>query len=166
MHRWNVCFLFLKIIYSSSLTYKRGYIPINPLFVVVQLLSRIWRFGIPWTACSTPGSPVLHYLLEFVQIHVHWVGDAIQPSHSLQSPSPPALNLSQHQGVFQWVGSSHQVARVLEKPIISWYYCKSEIHLTPQPTKHHRLAQPTFNVVRKLTFVYSWAKSLNTKPIL
>ena len=64
--------------------------------------------------CSTPGFPVLHYLLEFAQIHVHWVSDAIQPSHSLSSPSPPALNLSQHQGLFQWVGSSHQMAKVLE----------------------------------------------------
>ena len=64
--------------------------------------------------CSTPGSPVLHYLPEFVQIHVHWVGDAIQPSHPLSSPSPSALNLSQHQGLFQWVGSSRQVAKVFE----------------------------------------------------
>ena len=64
--------------------------------------------------CSIPGIPVLHYLLEFVQTHVHWVGDAIQPSHLLSSPSPPALNLSQHQGLFQWVGSLHQVAKLLE----------------------------------------------------
>ena len=63
---------------------------------------------------STPGLPVLHRLSEFAQTHVHWVGDAIQPSHSLSSPSPPALNLSQHQGLFQWVSSSHQVAKVLE----------------------------------------------------
>ena len=64
--------------------------------------------------CSTPGFPVLHYLPEFAQTHVHWVGDAIQPSHPLLSPSPSALNLSQHQGLFPWVGSSHQVAEVLE----------------------------------------------------
>ena len=51
---------------------------------------------------------------EFTQIHVHWVGDAIQLSHPLSSPSPPALNLSQHQGLFKWVSSSHQVAKVLE----------------------------------------------------
>ena len=51
--------------------------------------------------------PVLHYLPEFVQTHVHWVGDAIQPSHPLSPISPPALNLSQHQGLFQWVSSSH-----------------------------------------------------------
>ena len=63
--------------------------------------------------CSTPGFPVLHYLLELAQTHVHWVGDAIQPSHPLLSPSPPAFNLSQHQGLFKWVSFSHQVARVL-----------------------------------------------------
>ena len=63
--------------------------------------------------CSTPGLHVLRYLPELAQTHVHWVSDAIQPSHPLSSPSPPALNLSQYQGLFQWVGSSHQVAKVL-----------------------------------------------------
>ena len=58
---------------------------------------------------STLGLPVHHQLLEATQTHVHWVGDAIQPSHLLSSPSPPALNLSQHQGLFQWISSSHQV---------------------------------------------------------
>ena len=53
--------------------------------------------------CSTPGFPVLHYLLEFAQTHVHWVGDAIQPSHPLLSPSPPIINLSPYQGLFKWV---------------------------------------------------------------
>ena len=66
------------------------------------------------TDCSMPGFPVHHQLPEFTQTHVHWVGDAIQPSHPLSSPSPPAFNLSQHQGLFQWVSSSHQVAKVLE----------------------------------------------------
>ena len=64
--------------------------------------------------CSTPGLPVHHQLPESTPIHVHWVGDAIQPSHPLSSPSPPALNPSQHQGLFQWVNSSHEVAKVLE----------------------------------------------------
>ena len=64
--------------------------------------------------CSTPGFPILHHLPEFAQIHVLSVGDAIQTSHSLLPPSPPAFNVSQHQGFFQWVGSSHQVAKVLE----------------------------------------------------
>ena len=64
--------------------------------------------------CSRPGLPVHHQLPEFTQTHVHWVSDAIQPSHPLLSPSPPTLNLSQHQGLFKWVNSLHQVAKVLE----------------------------------------------------
>ena len=63
---------------------------------------------------STPGLPVHHQLLEFTQTHVHWVSDAIQPSHPLSFPSPPAPNPSQHQSLFQWVNSSHEVAKVLE----------------------------------------------------
>ena len=63
---------------------------------------------------STPGFPVHHQLQEFTQTHVHRVGDAIQPSHPLSSPSPPAPNPSQHQGLFQWVSSSHEVAKILE----------------------------------------------------
>ena len=63
---------------------------------------------------STPGLPVHHQLLEFTQTHVHRVGDAIQPSHPLSSPSPPALNISQHQGFFQRVSSPHQAAKDLE----------------------------------------------------
>ena len=64
--------------------------------------------------CSTPGFPVHHQILDLAQTHAHWVGDAIQPSNPLSSPFPPALNLSQHQGLFQWVRSSHQVAKVLK----------------------------------------------------
>ena len=64
--------------------------------------------------CSTSGLPVHHQLLELTQTHVHQVCDTIQPSHPLSSPSPSAFNLSQHQGLFQWVSSSHQVAKVLE----------------------------------------------------
>ena len=64
--------------------------------------------------CSMPGFHVLHYLLEVAQTHAHWVSDAIQPSHPLSSPSPPALNLSQHKCLFQWVGSLHQEIKVLE----------------------------------------------------
>ena len=63
---------------------------------------------------STPGLPVHHQLPESTQTHVYCVSDAIQPSHFLSSPSPPALNLSQHQGFFKWVSSMHQVAKVLE----------------------------------------------------
>ena len=64
--------------------------------------------------CSTPGLPVHHQLPELTQTHVHQVGDAMQPSHRLLPPSPSAFSLSQHQGLFQGVSSSHQVAKVLE----------------------------------------------------
>ena len=74
---------------------------------VAQLCSTLWPHG-----CSTPGSPVHHP--ELAQTHVHRVGDAIQPSHSLLSPSPPAFSLSQHRAVFQGVSASHKVAKVLE----------------------------------------------------
>ena len=63
---------------------------------------------------SKPGLPVYHQLPEFTQTQVHWVGDAFQPSHPLSSPSPPAFDLSQHHGLFQWVSTLHQVAKVLE----------------------------------------------------
>ena len=64
--------------------------------------------------CSTPALPVDHQLPEFTQTHVHWVGNAIQPSHPLSCPSPLAFNLSQHQSLFKWVSFSYQVAKVLE----------------------------------------------------
>ena len=64
--------------------------------------------------CSMPGLPVHHQLPEFTQTHAHWVSDAIQPSYPLSSPPPPAPSPSQHQGLFQWVNSSHEVAKVLE----------------------------------------------------
>ena len=64
--------------------------------------------------CSMPGLPVHHQLPESTQTHVHRVNDTIQPSHPLSSPSPPALNLAQHRGLFRWVNASHQVAKVLE----------------------------------------------------
>ena len=67
--------------------------------------------------CSTPGLPVHHHLPEFTQTHVHRVGDAIQPSHPLSAPSPPASNPSQHQSLSQWVNSSHEVAKVLESQL-------------------------------------------------
>ena len=81
-------------------------------FSSVQSLSHVWLCN-PMD-CSMPGFPVHHQPLGLSQIHVHGVGDAIQSSHPLPSPSPPALNLPQHQGPFQWVSSSHQVAKALE----------------------------------------------------
>ena len=75
-------------------------------FSSVQSLGSVWLCNS--MDCSTPGLPVHHQLPELAQTHVHWVGDAIQPSHPPSSPSPPALNLSQHQGLFQRVSSLHQ----------------------------------------------------------
>ena len=76
---------------------------------VTQLCPTLWDL----MDCSTPGLPVHHQLPEFTQTHVHGIGDAIQPSHPLWSPSP-AFNLSQRQGLFKWVSSSHQVSKILE----------------------------------------------------
>ena len=64
--------------------------------------------------CSTPGFPIHHQLPELAQTHIHWASDVIQPAHPLSPPSPPVFNLSQHQGLFQGVSSSHQVAKALE----------------------------------------------------
>ena len=87
--------------------------------------------------CSTPIFPVFHYSLEFAQTHVHWVSDAIQPSSSLLPTSLPAFNLSQHQGLFQWVGSSHQVAKVLKLQPYAYtkfkaYICGLKLNLRPE----------------------------------
>ena len=76
--------------------------------------SHLWVTVCDLMDCSTPGFPILHHLPEFAQAHVHWIGDALQPSHFLSPPSSPAFNLSQPQGLFQWVSSLHQVAKVLE----------------------------------------------------
>ena len=78
----------------------------------VQSLSRV-RLCDPMD-CSMPGFPVHHQFPELTQTHLHWLGDTIQPSHPLSSPSPPTLNLFRHQGLFQWVSSSHLMAKVLE----------------------------------------------------
>ena len=80
-------------------------------FSSVQLLSCVWLCN-PMD-CSMPGLPVHHQLPKLTQTHVQWVGDAIQPSHPLSSPSPPGFNLAQHQGLFQGVSSLHQITKVL-----------------------------------------------------
>ena len=78
--------------------------------LVVQSLSHVTLCN-PMD-CSTLGHPVLHHLPDLSQTHVHWLGDAIQTSRPLSSPSPPAFSLSQHQGIFQWISSSHHRAKV------------------------------------------------------
>ena len=87
---------------------------INYLFIQFSSIAQSRLTLCDPMGCSTPGLLVYHQHTGFTQIHVHWVGDAIQPSNALLSPSPPAFNLSQQQDLFQWVSSSHQVAKVLE----------------------------------------------------
>ena len=109
---WSILFApnlhLLHLLYHLEASPRRYF----SSFAVVQLLTCVWLCDS--LDCSTPGFPVLHCLPEFAPTHIHWVGDAIQPSHPLSLPSPPAFNLSYHQGHFQWVSSSNLVAKVLE----------------------------------------------------
>ena len=107
LRKWIRCCLFLFYFWKSF---------VKLMFSSVQFSSVAQSCP---TLCdlmnrSTPGLPVHHQLPEFTQTHVHRVSDAIQPSHPLSSPSPPAPSPSQHQSLFQWVNSSHEVAKVLE----------------------------------------------------
>ena len=96
--------------------------PPFPALVVIQSFNWTTCPTLRPHGCSMPGFPVLNHLLEFAQTHVHWVSDAIQPSHPLPSPSPPTFNLSQHQGLLHWVSCSHQVATVLELQLQSFQW--------------------------------------------
>ena len=96
--------------------------------VVVQSPSRV-QLCDPMD-CSTPGFPVPHHLLEFAQVHVHCVSDAVQPSHPLMPFSPSALNLSQHQGLFQRVVCSHQVPKY-----VTLYHASLTLYKLPFPGK-------------------------------
>ena len=132
-------------------------------FSSVQSLSLVQLFCDPMD-CSMPGFPVHHQLPELTQTHVHQVSDAIQPSHPLLSPSPPAFSLSQHQGLFQWVSSSHQVAKVLEfqfqhqsfqwifktdflYDLLVWSPCSPGHSQEPSPT-------PQFKSINSLAFSF------------
>ena len=119
MHLLALGSFWLNVVICWRLLYHKGH------WHVVSLASVIFwhQFSSVTQSCpklcdpmniSTPGLHVHHQLLEFTQAHVHRVGDAIQPSHSLSPPSPSAPNPSQHQSLFQWVNSSHEVAKVLE----------------------------------------------------
>ena len=104
-------YYFLIFLYINILTE-------NITLVVVQLLSHVQPFATPWTVAHH-ASLSFTISQSFAQTHVCWVDDAIQPSHPLSPPSPPALNLSQHQGLFQRVSSLHQVAKVLEHTLFT-----------------------------------------------
>ena len=111
--------------------------------------------------CSTPGFPVLHCLLEFAQTLVHWVCDAIQPSHPLSPASPPALNLSQHQNLFQWVGSSHQVAKVLE---LQCQHQSSNISISLSKLSFSWCTVPGILITRPL--IRAQTNAVTSKPLL
>ena len=115
--------------------------------------------------CSTPGFPVLHHFTEFAQIHVHWVGDAIKPSHPLSPFSPPALNLSgkgSFQGLFQWVTSSYMVAKVLELQLqhhsFQWVFrvdfLQAWLYWSPCSP---RVSQESFLAIWKHQFFSTWS---------
>ena len=117
---------FIKIINFLSFVIAKGWykqLKIRTSTYPIWTAQCVWSQRIKYTfsqfSCSVVSDSLRprglhHQLLEFTQTHVHWVSDAIQPSHPLLSPSPPAFSLSQHQGLFKWVSSSHQVAKVLE----------------------------------------------------
>ena len=119
---------------AGSIFFKNNFIKIKFIHcfvIVVQSFSRGLTLCNP---SSTPGFPVLHHLPEFAQTHVHGVDDTIHPSHPLSSPSPPAFNLFQHQGLFQWVGFSHQVVQYAHlKCTNQWFYNKFTELCTQQP---------------------------------
>ena len=122
--------------------------------------------------CSMPGFPVQHQLAELTQTHVHRVGDAIQPSHSLSSPSPPAFNLSQHQGLFQWVNSLHQVAKVLEfqgqHQSLQWIFrtdlLQNGLVGSPCSPRDSQESSPTpqFKSINSLSFSFLYSSTLTS----
>ena len=132
------------------------------LFSRPVMFDSLWPHGL-----STPGLPVHHQLLEFTQTHVHWVHDAIQPSHPLSSPSPPTLSVFQHQGLLKWVSSSHQVAKVWEfqlqhqsfQWIFSTYFLQDGLVGSPCSPRDSQEPYPTpqFKSInsRVLSFLYS-----------
>ena len=124
--------------------------------------------------CSTPGFPVHYQLPELAKTHVYWVGDAIQSSHPLLSPSPPVFNLSQHQGLFQWVSSSHQVAKVLGlqlqhqsfqlifrtdflKDFLVWSFCSSRDSQESSPTPQFTsISSSALSILYGPTHIHTW----------
>ena len=116
--------------------------------------------------CSTPGLPVHHQLLEFTQTHIHWVGDAIQPFHPLSSPFPLALNPSEHQGHFQWVSSSHHVAKVLEFQLqhqsFQWIFRTDFLIYTHYTIMLHPETNVFFFIFLKKNFIYLFGYTVSS----
>ena len=139
---------------------------INPSSVQFSLVTQSCPTLCNPMDCSMPGFPVHHQLWEFTQTHVHWVSDDIQLSHPLSSPSPPTFNLSQYQGLFQWVSSSHQVAKVLEFQLqhqsFQWIFRTDSLSvgllgLPCNPRDSQESSTPQFKRINSsaLSFLYS-----------
>ena len=149
-HKWVLNFVkgFLYFYWDYHMIFIFQFVNMVYHIDSVQSLSHVRLFETHSMDCSTPGLPLQHQLPEFTQTHVHWVGVVIQPSHALSSPSPPILNLSQHQGLFQWVGSSHQVAKVLELQLqhqsFQWIF-RTKRKLQASITDEHRCKNPQQN---------------------
>ena len=111
MKRYSILLIIREIQIKTSL---RNHRPVKIVIIQFSSVTQSCLTLCDPIDCSTPVFPVHHQPLNHAQTHVHWVGDAIQPSHPLSSPSPPTFNLSQHQGLLQWIHSSHQVAKGLE----------------------------------------------------
>ena len=125
MHLFTHCFSCLLVLGAKGLVVRKGYMTASLVELIVWW--RWWLLNNQFSSvsqscptlcdpmdCSMPGLPGHHQLLELTQTHVHWISDAIQPSYPLSSPSLPTFNLSQHQGLYQWVSSSQQVAKILQ----------------------------------------------------
>jgi len=124
--------------------------------------------------CSMPGFPVHHQLPEFIQTHVHWDSDAIQSSHPLSSPSPSAFNLSQHQGLFRWVRTLHQMDKVLDLqfqhqllPVIiqDWFPLGWTGWISLQPKRLSRVfSNTTVQSINSLALSYLYGPTLISIP--
>ena len=137
-------------------------------------VTQLWRLCDPMD-CSTPGLPVHHQLSEFAQAHVHWVGDAIQPPHPLSSPSPPVFYLSQHQSLFKWVSSSHQVAHILAQTIAHIF---PSLQKRPHATATLKAGSPEYyltlensldsliNFCLKRTLYIAWVEALMIEDLI
>ena len=111
MKRYSILLIIREIQIKTSL---RNHRPVKIVIIQFSSVTQSCLTLCDPIDCSTPVFPVHHQPLNHAQTHVHWVGDSIQPSHPLSSPSPPTFNLSQHQGLLQCVSYSHQVAKLLE----------------------------------------------------
>ena len=154
---------------NHSLVYFIYYSVLNLEWYVinsVQSLSRVWLCNSKDYSMSS--FPVHHQLSEFAQTHLHQVGDAIQPCHPLLSASPPAFSLSQHQGLFQWVSSSHQVAKVLQLqhqflPMnIQGWFPLAGTGLSPCSPRHSQDSYPTpqFKSINYSAFSFLYTPTL------